>query len=66
MNELYWAVGELVSHVRATDNNTLIFVISDNGPALELCNGGGTAGGLKGNGLFRLPFNFAIYTSLRT
>jgi len=51
MNELHWAVGELVSHVRTTDNNTLLFMISDNGPALELCNGGGTAGGLKGGKL---------------
>ena len=63
INELSWAVGEIVDTVKRSvhANNTLILVISDNGPGLELCNGGGSSGGLKGTihvhtGLYILTF----------
>uniref|UniRef100_H2YNE5 Sulfatase N-terminal domain-containing protein n=1 Tax=Ciona savignyi TaxID=51511 RepID=H2YNE5_CIOSA len=50
LNEMAWAVGEVVRLLRQLqiDRNTLVLFISDNGPALELCFHGGSSGFLKG------------------
>ncbi|XP_006817057.2 arylsulfatase-like [Saccoglossus kowalevskii] len=50
MNEMSWAVGEILDTIRSTglSHNTLAFFISDNGPHVEICEEGGSPGMLKG------------------
>ena len=50
MQELSWAVGEIMEELKisAIDNDTLVYFTSDNGAHLELCNEGGDNGILKG------------------
>uniref|UniRef100_H2XRT9 Sulfatase N-terminal domain-containing protein n=1 Tax=Ciona intestinalis TaxID=7719 RepID=H2XRT9_CIOIN len=50
VNEMSWAVGEVVNQLKDLnlDQNTLVMFLSDHGPAVEFCYTGGSTGGLKG------------------
>jgi hypothetical protein len=51
LNEMAWMVGEVQTALRHEhlDNNTLILLVSDNGPHIDLCSEGGNAGPFHGN-----------------
>nr|CAB3223277.1 arylsulfatase-like [Phallusia mammillata] len=50
VNEMSWAVGEVVNVVKqlGIEENTLVMFISDHGPQIEECFHGGSPGPLKG------------------